>query len=300
VRHTNRWLAGAVVVDGRRAAPPEDAGGAVDAASLAMVLDDPVRFDRDEINEALRNPYFVLREYGVDQRLVDLVHRLRYTSIGEDLAARSLTLVSERTRPAEDELVVSLRAYLWFLDRAEESGIELTSAGYLKPADVEAASLVVPAMGDWIGKNNRESLAAPLLDFRQSLQATGLLRRYKGTLLLTRAGANAQRDPRRLWDLLADKLVPNGDGFENDATLLLLAYAASSADTEIPLAPIAEASPTWAGGTGTAAPSTATNSTDCPRSTPSSTSPSGKPISASAGGSAPRQRRSRVPACVTR
>jgi hypothetical protein len=230
----------AAAVAGRRAAPPEDSGGGTDLASIALVVDDPAHFDLDALNQALRGPYSVLREYGVDQRLVDLVNRLRYTSIGEDLAARTLTLASEPTRPSDDELAAALRAYVWFLNRAE-GGIELTSAGYLKPADVEAASLVVPAVGDWIGKNNRESHAAPLLHFRQSLQSMGLLRKYKGSLLLTRAGASAERDPRRLWDLLAGKLIPVRDGFETEATLLLLAYAASSADTEVPLKPIAEA-----------------------------------------------------------
>lgn len=231
----------AVVVDGRRAAPPEDSGGAVDAESLAMVLDDPARFDLDETNKALRNPYFVLKEYGVDGRLVDLMNRLRYSSIGQDLAARTLTFVSEPTRPSDDELVASLRGYTWFLDRAKDGGIELTSAGYLKPADVEGASRVVPAMGDWIGKKNRESLAAPLFDFRHSLQDMGLLRKNKGTLRLTRAGAAAREDLSRLWDLLVGKLIPTGEGFEVDATLLVLFYAGSSAGVDISLAPIAEA-----------------------------------------------------------
>lgn len=100
---------------------------------------------------------------------------------------------------------------------------------------------MVPAIGDWIGKNNRESLAVPLLDFRQSLQSMGLLRKYKGMLLLTRIAASAQRDPRRLWDLLADNLIPAADGCHRDATLVLLVYAASSAGHRIPLEPIAEA-----------------------------------------------------------
>jgi hypothetical protein len=230
----------AVAVAGRRAAPPEDSGGGTDLASIALEVDDPTHFDLDELNQALRAPYFLLREYGVDERLVDLVNRLRYTSVGEDLAAGTLTLVSEATHPSDDEMVAALRAYAWFLDRAKDGGIKLTSAGYLKPGDVQAASRVVPAMGDWIGKNNRESLAAPLLDFRESLQSMGLLRKYKGSLLLTRVGASAQRDPRRLWDLLADKLIPVADGFDRDATLLLLAYAASSAGHEVPLKPIVE------------------------------------------------------------
>jgi hypothetical protein len=206
-----------------------------------MVVNDPADFDLDALNQALRAPYFVLREYGVDERLVDLVNRLRSTPIGDDLAARALTLVSEPTRPSDEELVSALRAYVWFLDRAMDGGIELTSAGYLKPADVEAASLVVPAIGGWIGKKNRENHAAPLLDFRQSLQSMGLLRKYKGLLLLTRAGASAQRDPRHLWDVLAGKLIPIKDGFDTDATLILLAYAGSCADTEVPLESLAEA-----------------------------------------------------------
>jgi hypothetical protein len=96
-------------------------------------------------------------------------------------------------------------------------------------------------MGDWIGKNNRESLAGPLLDFRQSLQSMGLLRKYKGALLLTRAGAAAQKESIKLWDELASKLLPTGEGFATDATLLLLAYAATSADARVPLQPISDA-----------------------------------------------------------
>lgn len=100
------------MIDGRRAAPPEDCGGVTDAEDLAEVLDDPGYFDLEETNEALRNPYFILREYG--------------------------------------------------------------AAGHLKPADVEAASRVVPSMSDWIGKNSRESLAGPLLDLRQTLPSMRL------------------------------------------------------------------------------------------------------------------------------
>lgn len=219
----------AVAVDGRRAAPPEDSGGGTDLASIALVLDDPTRFDLDEINQGLRAPYFVLREHGVDRRLVDLINRLRYTTVGEDLAERMITLVSQPTELDEDEMVAALGAYRWFLNRAKDGGIELTSAGYLKPADVETASKVVPVMGDWIGKNNRENHAIPLLEFRESLQSMGLLRKYKGTLLLTRAGAAAQRDPAKLWAHLADRLIPDKTSeFKIVATLLLLAYAGTS------------------------------------------------------------------------
>ncbi|MFZ0832875.1 MAG: plasmid pRiA4b ORF-3 family protein [Mycobacterium sp.] len=232
----------ATVMDGRRTAPPEDCGGLTDAESLAEVLDDPARFDLEEINQALRGPYFILTEYGVDGRLVDLVHRLHYTRVGRELGDRMIRLISEPTMPDEAELAACLRAHRWFLDRAADGGIALTAAGYLKPADVEAASEVVAGMDDWFGAKNREVHCAPLLHFRRTLQSMGLLRKHKNTLVLTRAGAAAQRDPAKLWEHLAARLVPGmPDTFECQATLLFLAYAASSINAAPPLDEIATA-----------------------------------------------------------
>lgn len=96
-------------------------------------------------------------------------------------------------------------------------------------------------MEGWIGKANRESEATPVLHFRQVLQSLALLRKYKGALRLTRAGAAAQQAPEELWNRLADKLVPAESDFNADATLLLLAYAATSADAELPLDEVAAA-----------------------------------------------------------
>jgi Plasmid pRiA4b ORF-3-like protein len=231
----------ASAADGRRAASPEDSGGGTDLASIALVVDDPARFHLEELNQALLAPYFLLRGNGVDPRLLDLVNRLRSTGVGEDLAQRMVTLVSRPTELDGEQVAAALAAYRWFLDRAHGGGIELTSAGYLNPADVEAASAVVPAMGDWIGRNNRENHAGPLLEFRQSLQSMGLLRKYKGTLLLTRAGAAARLDPLTLWAHLADRLIPKAGEFETSATLLVLAYAATSPDGPIPREHVAAA-----------------------------------------------------------
>lgn len=227
----------AIVVDGQRAAPPDDCGHVTDAAGLAKILADPTYFAADQLNKALRGPYFVMREHDIDQRLVDLAFRLHYTSVGEDLDARMIQLVSEPTTLDTSELPAALRPHRWFLDRAKDGGIPLTAAGYLKPDDVVAASEVVPAMGDWIGTNNREVNCAPLLNFRQSLQSVGLLRKYKGTLVLTRAGVVAQRDPVILWDHLAARLIPGGDGFEAIATLLLLVCAGTSISSGLSLDP---------------------------------------------------------------
>jgi hypothetical protein len=231
----------AALVDGQRAAPPEDCGGAVDTESLALVVDDPDHFDADAVNEALRNPYFVLREHGAHPRLVEMLNPLRHSALGDDPVDRALSALSGSRRPERQELGEALRAFSWFLDRARDGGIQLTSAGYLKPRDVEAASAVVPTMSDWPGKNNREVNAVPVLDFRQTLQDLRLLRKYKGRLLPTRLAATASREPERLWELLADLLVPVEEGFEQDATLLVLLYAASSPAGELPRQPVGQA-----------------------------------------------------------
>jgi hypothetical protein len=70
----------------------------------------------------------------------------------------------------------------------------------------------------------------------------GLLRNHKGTLVLTRAGATAQRDPSKLWNHLASRLLPgNDDTFETHSTLLLLVYAGTSNNSDLPLDRVATA-----------------------------------------------------------
>src|SRR5690606_29245548 len=142
--------------------------------------------------------------------------------------------------PTTEEKAAALRPFLWYLERTEGDGIELTKAGYMKPADVEEASRLVPSMTHWYGKKNRENNTVPLLRFRESLQSLGLLRKYKGRLRLTKAGAAVAGDPDALWDLLAEKLAgPREDRFHNEANLLVLAYAASTADGAAPFEEVA-------------------------------------------------------------
>lgn len=231
----------AVAVDGRRAAPPEDCGGRRTVDELAEVLEEPSLFDLDEVNEVLQNPFIVLRDHGLDPRLAGLIDRLTYSPIGEELASRALSLLDERPVPDEKAVHASLTSFIWFLDRAAKGGIQLTARGYLKPADVTAAAEVLPTMHGWIGQANREIDTTPVLHFRKALQGLGLLRKHKGSLLLTRAGHDSRAAWQTLWNQLADRLVPNTDGFDTDATLLLLLYTATSPDSELRLDSIATA-----------------------------------------------------------
>ncbi|MEU2200576.1 plasmid pRiA4b ORF-3 family protein [Isoptericola sp. NPDC019482] len=228
----------AVCVTGRRAAPPEDCGSLRDADSLAEVLDDPARFDPAEVNTRLQRSHYALRSSGLLPHLLQLVAMLEHD--GDDLGAR-LATVEPSLQVSDDDVAVALQAYRWFLDRAGDGGIPLTAAGYLRPADVEAVAPLIPTIEGWIGKANREDLTVPVAVLRESLlRPLGLLRKYKGKLLLTRAGATARRSPRALFDHLTAQLAPDDAGFERDADLLVLAYAAVSPGQELPRERIAE------------------------------------------------------------
>jgi hypothetical protein len=167
---------------------------------------------------------------SLDVRLAEMGMRLRFDELGG--AFQGALVAAARGPFCLDDADVSaaLAAFHWFLARASGEGIPLTSSGYMKPADVEAASAVVPSMADWIGKNNRESLAYPLLDFREALQRIKLLRKYKGHLMVTRPGKAALRNPQALWKAVATACVPAGQGFEAIASLLILVEVAAHPD----------------------------------------------------------------------
>jgi hypothetical protein len=232
----------ALCVDGRRTAPPEDCGGLRDAVDLAEVLEDPAYFDVDEINQALDDPYMQLRVSGFDPRLTDLLNRLRYTPIGDDLVLRLVSLAHNQSEISPEEKAAALRPFLWLLDHVADDGLPLTSAGYLKPDDVRALAAVIPAMTDWIGAANRESHTYPVLSFRESVQKLGLLRKYRGRLRLTKAGGSVRGNPEKLWRHIASRLpVGKAGSIDLPAGLLALPFVASSPTDKPPLVHIAEA-----------------------------------------------------------
>jgi hypothetical protein len=153
-----------------------------------------------------------------------------------------MPLTQHRSKASPEEKAAALHPFLWFLDHVGDDGLPLTSAGYLKPADVTAAAGVIPAMADWIGTANRESQTYPVLRFRESLQKLGLLRKYRGRLLLSKAGSTVRGNPEALWRHIADRL-PLGkiDSMDVQAGLLVLLLCGSASGERPSLEPIADA-----------------------------------------------------------
>ena len=237
----------AVCVGGRRAAPPEDCGGLRHAEDLAEVLPDPAYFDPEEVNQALARSRLpvadvppvadVLPGAGVatDPRLVGLLRRLRSSAVGDDLSGR-LERLSAEPAPSPDSAAKAdaLRPFLWLLERAGDEGMPLTSAGYLRPADVSALADLLPSAADWPGTRNREVQTAPVLAFREAVRGLGLLRKHRGRLVLTKAGQACRGNPEALWRSLADRLPAGEEGSpEHTAGLVALLLAATSAGSPL-------------------------------------------------------------------
>src|SRR5215468_4862485 len=108
-----------------------------------------------------------------------------------------------------------VRPYSWFLERVGAEGIKLTSAGYLPPADVEAASADMGLADEWYGKHNREVQTQPVLELRESAMHLGLLRKYRGMLLATPRGRKL-RQPETHASLLLLAAVVAGRAAGDD------------------------------------------------------------------------------------
>ncbi|GAB2884597.1 hypothetical protein GCM10027026_40010 [Myroides odoratimimus subsp. xuanwuensis] len=167
--------------------------------------------------------------YRLDPRLAAILGPLGDTPTGRDLRERLTQLVEAApASPVDDELEDALRAHRWVLDHAADGGLALTAAGYLKPVDVVALSEVLPTMQDWIFSITREVDVHPLHRFRVSMQGLGLLRKYKGALVLTKSGTRLRDDPVALWEHLRDQLVPGDPPFAETAGIVVLLHAATS------------------------------------------------------------------------
>jgi hypothetical protein len=264
----------AVCTAGERPGPAEDCGG-VDGYELFAAATDPthpghaaaraeiaqvhgpeieleawapVPFDLDGINERLAHPPTRLPRALTDllqaahdprdqRRLIELV----------DAAALDEPVEIDATDAA-----AAVRPYTWLLDRVGDDGITLTGAGYLPPAHVTAAVAELGVADEWPGRHNREVRTLPVLHLRETAQEFGLLRKYKGRLLLTAAGRRLRSDPAALWWHLAERMpVPSRDAVGSDAGLaMLLAVAAGTpGDLGAAVAPTLRAIG-WANGDG--------------------------------------------------
>ena len=235
----------AVCVGGERACPPEDVGGiggydrvlegltgaGSDDEWLVEVLAwlpegfDPAEFSVNGVNEALSGgPLPALTAWH--PAIGDLLHRAGgsgLSPVGEliRLATR------DRAGLTDEQVAAAVHPYAHLL-RTVGEGVKLTDAGYLPPRIVKAV-LVGLTLGIRRGPGHRETQTLPVIALRESAVALGLLRKSRGTLLVTKVGRQLLDDPPGLWRHIAPRL-PLGRPYERDAGLIALLVAASGND----------------------------------------------------------------------
>ena len=147
------------------------------------------------------------------ERLADDAELGRYIQIDTATAARMV------------------RPYTWLLNRVGPGGIGLTDAGHLPPAQVTEAMRELNLATE--GQRRRENQVRAVRQLRESAQATGLLRKQRGQLLLTARAAGLRSDPAALWWHLAERmpLRSAAAGEVQPGLVLLVCVAARFTDT---------------------------------------------------------------------
>jgi hypothetical protein len=169
--------------------------------------------------------------------LPEPVVRLLERAAGPDAGALAeMVLAARLDEPVLVDAGLAARMvepFAWLVGHVGVRGVELTSAGYLRPADVSAVAEHLRLADEWIGTLNREVHTPPVLEFRRACQAAGLLRLAKGRLSATRQAATLAGDRASLWWHLAGRLPLGRRDVEQDAgAVLLLATAAGGGDED--------------------------------------------------------------------
>ena len=242
-----------VCIDGRRAGPPEDCGGVHGYEEMLSEAADPTSDEHADAVERMVH-YFGGTDFDPSQFNLDdanaalefaLDRGIRAAYHSEKLGGLLLSVQGDRSgdvlidvaRTAQLDQTVEIdartastmmRRFTWLLQRVGDDGIKLTAAQYLPPVHVEAAMNELDMGDEWIGKGNREDMTFPVLSLREATQRLGLVRKYRGRLLLTKLGRRLRDDPVALWWHLAHRLPQHKEGSsELQAGLVALALVAA-------------------------------------------------------------------------
>lgn len=238
------------VVAGERACPPEDFGGVPGFHGLRQTLTLLARDPSADVDEWEREKVGLFFDEQAPEAVLDALDgfdvdatnariaaagapvppvipelaeaQRRAEQVGSGLILRMTRLarLDLQVEPGPETIAEATGNLVWFLEYLGSEGLTLTKAGNLRAADLHP---VVERLGTATpGPIARESQVREVTRLRESLRRLGLLRKAKGRLLLTRAGARLKADPVALWRHLRDRLPLGGDDFSTAAELVVM------------------------------------------------------------------------------
>ena len=244
-------------VAGRRACPPEDIGGIYFYSSIfdtaedsdhpehewarevvtnwGMTREAAAAFDVEAHDAAVRRALAggeALRRFIGDMDAYPAAIRGLFEGLAHEAARYVAGFVDaagveEPVEVVPDDARSATAVIRTLLDHVGDEGVDLTAAGYLRPASVKVLMAELDPERRWIGSSTTEAQTLPLLDAREVITRMGLVRKLRGRLLLTKAGAKLRTDPVGLWWHVARRLpVERPDEGRDAATFLLLHLAA--------------------------------------------------------------------------
>lgn len=242
-------LASPALTDGAGVCPPEDCGGVGGHAELLEAVDSLERGEQLEEwpEHVVRWAFGTLDVERIRAALTfDLArHQAAVDAIGRPLPSlhpvlaamvaalpglgpdslRGMVQAAGLHEPADltaDDAAVLTENLRWFLDLVGDDGLTLTSAGYLRPAVVQAVAERLRLRREWIGTLNREDQTPGVADFRALVIALGLVRKVKGRLVRTKVGTALRNDPGRLLSHVTERMPLGREDFERQAGALVM------------------------------------------------------------------------------
>ncbi|MCY0905018.1 plasmid pRiA4b ORF-3 family protein [Arthrobacter sp. H14-L1] len=192
----------AVCTSGDRRGPVEDSGGIGGYTQLCEVLANPRHPQYEDLADWYAGAASTI---GTGDAAPFDAEAFDIDAVNAKLAR--FTLLRNAGPPTETELAAVVRPVRWLLQRAGTDGLELTAAGYLKPAVVRTAVAELGWQERCYGSVNREDQAIPVMALRENCQHWKLLRKAKGRLVLTPAARKMADDDAALWAYVRERFA---------------------------------------------------------------------------------------------
>ncbi|MFB8385690.1 plasmid pRiA4b ORF-3 family protein [Microbacterium sp. NPDC055910] len=130
--------------------------------------------------------------------------------------------VFDEAPPDAESMDRMMAPFRWLIESVGGDGLVLTKAGWMPPATVLDGMTRLGWRDEWIGEANREDMTWPMRHFRAAAQRMGIVRVYKGRLMLGAEAKKALTQPELTWRLVTSRLLRGLDDAERDASTLWL------------------------------------------------------------------------------